>query len=374
LNKIYLNNAASSWPKAPGVAESVNQALLDYPFHPGRSSGAAADPLNECRFLIKELLGVSDNSSIVLTENATYALNIAILGTKLQKGDLVISTVMEHNSVLRPLYHLKEKNEIKIILVPCDEKCNLDMESYERALRDNPALVIINHASNVTGKVNDIEVLFSKAKQAGAVTLLDASQTMGSIPVNPIQLQADMVAFTGHKSLCGPPGTGGLYVNPAIKLAHSITGGTGVKSESLTHPEYMPTRLEAGTPNIPAFSGLATALKWLNNNAEKLHEKKKKLTQMLINNLTGISGLRVFGDFNSSGIVSFIINDWHVEEIGYILEQSFGILCRTGLHCAPLIHQSIGSFPDGTVRFSLSGFNTEEDIESATIAVRKMVA
>ncbi|HGE70809.1 TPA: aminotransferase class V-fold PLP-dependent enzyme, partial [Candidatus Poribacteria bacterium] len=206
-------------------------------------------------------------------------------------------------------------------------------------------------------------------------TLLDASQSLGHIQFKVDEIQADIIAFTGHKALHGPPGTGGLYVSPEIELDQIFVGGTGVRSDLMLHPQEMPTRHEAGTPNLPAFYGLSTALEWHNQNHKEFCKKADDLTNKLIKGLKDIPNVEVFDNFDNSmrvPIVSFRIKGWEIEEVGYILNQSFGIICRTGLHCAPLIHKAIGSFPDGTIRFSLSGFNTYSEVETAVDAVRKI--
>ena len=229
----------------------------------------------------------------------------------------------------------------------------------------------------MTGKANPVEPLFRLAKAAGALTLLDASQSLGWIPVHPCQLHADLVAFTGHKGLRGSPGTGGLWVAPEIELEQIIVGGTGTRSDLEGHPAEMPARLEAGTPNLPALAGLAAALRWREQDGGASTANQQRLTARLHGGLAEIPRVRLCGGAcpaASSGILSFQIRDWDVEEAGYVLRESFGIICRTGLHCAPLIHAALGTAPQGTIRFSLSGCNSEEDVARALGAVRELAS
>ena len=371
--RIYLNNAATAWPRAPGVSEAVCQTLDSTPQHPGRSVSRASNVVTECRSRLAKLLAVDDETRVVLTSHATHALNLAILG--LGRVSQMLTTVTEHNSVLRPLRHVADKYDAAIDIVGLDGTGRIDAEAFRLALERGPGLVAINHVSNVTGRVNDVTTLFKEAKQVGAVTLLDASQSLGHIPVHPQDLSADLVAFTGHKGLRGPAGTGGLYVTPALELEQVFVGGTGVRSDLPLHPSDMPMRLEAGTPNVPALAGLAAALRWLDEDGGSCQKKEASLAGRLRAGLSALSGITVLGFHDGAerlGIVSFTIDGWDVDEAGYVLHESFGIVCRTGLHCAPLIHAAIGSAPRGTIRFSVSGFNSDADVDSALEAVSQL--
>ncbi|MDR0238896.1 MAG: aminotransferase class V-fold PLP-dependent enzyme, partial [Deltaproteobacteria bacterium] len=259
MQRIYFNNAAAAYPLAPGVLEAVTQSLQSYPQIPGREASDASDSLEQCRKNMARLLSVSACQT-AFTSGATYGLNTAILGLGLKQEDLVIATVMEHNSVLRPLACLEDLYRVRVEHVPLEQDIQLDENVYDKLLAQRPRLVIMTHASNVTGRINPVRLWFQKAKSVGAATLLDASQTVGRIPVKPDELYADMLAFPGHKGLRGPMGTGVLYVSPAIQLNPTFVGGTGVKGDVRRQPEDMPTRLEAGTPNTPAFAGLNAAV------------------------------------------------------------------------------------------------------------------
>jgi cysteine desulfurase / selenocysteine lyase len=372
---IYFNNAASGWPKAPGVIQAISDSLQEFPTHPGRTINKSNDELTDCRIKLAKLLGSDNPEYIVLTNGATHSLNLALWGLALKNGERVITTITEHNSVLRPLNHINSNTGIDISYIGFDKSGLLDIEAFNKELSKGADYVIVNHASNVTGDTNDVKTLFSKAKESGAITILDASQSLGYIKFKVGEIKADIVAFTGHKALHGPPGTGGLYVAPNIELRQVFVGGTGVRSDLSLHPQYMPTRLEAGTQNIPAFAGLASTLEWHDKNGDNFNKKANHLTNILRQEMMKMPNVEIFCNnefWQRTPVLSFRLKNWDVEETGIILSESFGIICRTGLHCAPLIHRSIGSFPDGTVRFSLSGFNTESEVDTALSAVRKI--
>ncbi|HRU06718.1 MAG TPA: aminotransferase class V-fold PLP-dependent enzyme, partial [Candidatus Brocadiia bacterium] len=345
------------------------------PWVSGRETGGAGDPACRCRQALGRLFAVPDHRRVVLTQHATHALNLAILGLSLRPGDRVITSVTEHNSMLRPLYRLRKCSGVAVVVIGLDGQGLLDKAAFEAELRRGARLVALNHASNVTGQVNDIPWFFAKAKETGALTLLDASQTAGHLPVRPLDLGADLVAFTGHKGLLGPPGTGGLWVSPGLDLDQVLVGGTGVRSDLELHPPEMPTRLEAGTPNGPALAGLAVALEWLERNGQDHTRREQTLAADLRARLQRLTGLTLFGPKTPAPltpVVSFRVHGRSVEETAYALLQGFDIVCRSGLHCAPLIHHAIGSSPGGTIRFSLSGFTTPQEVDAAVDAVERL--
>lgn len=373
---IYLNNAATAWPKAPGVAEAMAESLASLPEHPGRTTTAADRHPDACRIRLARMLGVDRPERVVLTQHATHALNLAILGLGLKAGDEAVTSVAEHNSMLRPLARLEDLRGLRLTVIGMTPDGEWDEGAFDRSLAREPRLVALNHASNVTGQILPVAECFARAHRAGAVTLLDASQSLGHIPVNADALQADLIAFTGHKGLRGPAGTGGLYVREGLELEQVIVGGTGVRSDLRLHPGEMPTRLEAGTPNMPALAGLDAALRWGEEQGADFEAVAAVRVAQLRAGLSLIPGVRLVGGSEKVprlGIVSFRIDGWSVEETGYVLAESFGIVCRTGLHCAPLIHAAIGSAPEGTVRFSPSGATTEQEIAEAIAAVGRMV-
>ncbi len=373
---IYLNAAATAWPRAPGVAEAVAAALKAMPTDSTRG-GRGFDPAQACRVRLAALLGGVSPERIALTTNATHALNLAIRGVPVLPGTSVVTSVTEHNSVLRPLHHLAVERGIVVRAIGLDEQGGIDQVEWRAALEAQPVLAVLNHVSNVTGRVQDVAPFFSLAHKSGAVTLLDASQSFGSMPVHAEELHADLVAFTGHKSLHGPPGTGGLYVAPHLELSPLLVGGTGIRSDLPLHPPEMPMRLEAGTPSLPAISGLCAALKWVERRPAEFVRRAGGLLERLRQGLGDLPGVRLIGTQaaqgpDTHGICSFVIDGWSVAEAGFVLEESFGIRCRTGLHCAPLIHGAIGSAPEGTIRFSVTGFNTDEEIDRAIGAVGQL--
>lgn len=372
---IYLNDAATAWPKAPGVREAVSAAIEEIPDHPGRAATESADVADECRELLAEMLSCDSPDRIALTSNATHSLNLAVWGVDLKPGDHVITSVAEHNSVLRPLFHLRDRIGLRITVIGLDERGRIDEEAFDEVLRAKPRLIAFIHASNVTGRVNDVGPLFEKARAAGAVTLLDASQSLGHVPVSVSETNADMVAFTGHKGPRGPTGTGGLYVAPDLELAQFYVGGTGIKCSEAVHPPEMPIRLEAGTPNMVGFAGLAVALKWLRKAGPAFRRTEERLGKTLRDGLRSIPGVTIYDDFHDAdrvAITSFAMDGWDIKEAGVAFAEQFGIVCRTGFHCAPLIHKAIDSSEQGTIRFSVSGFNADDEIAFALNAVRSL--
>jgi len=367
----YLNNAATSFPKAPGLGEEVRAWIEKVPCHSGRSGSPSADPLRECRQRLARLLCVSDPARLVLTRGATESLNIALHGLPLA-GQTVLTTAAEHNSVLRPLYLLEKKGIIDLCIVPCDAQGRVQQEEWSRQVRaSRPALAVLTHASNVTGAVHPVKELFAEVHEYGGWTLLDASQTIGLLPIAVERLDADLLAFTGHKYLLGPPGTGGLYIRPGIELAPLFVGGTGVRSDLREMPPEMPVRLEPGTPAVALFAGLDWSLKWQEQNPPSpvsLGDLLGRLEDGLRE--AGASIIAVAGD--RTPLISFTLPHWQVADAGKVLERSFEIICRTGLHCAPLIHEWLGTRPGGTIRFSLSRFTHDTDIIMALQAVRRL--
>ncbi|MBN1942470.1 MAG: aminotransferase class V-fold PLP-dependent enzyme [Phycisphaerae bacterium] len=375
MNPIYANNAAGSWPLAPGVAEAVYEAMRQPAWQPGRDARGESNVVENCRARLAALLGVKDPARVVFTPNASFALNLAILGLSLSDGDRVVTTVTEHNSVLRPLHLLEKEKGVRLTLIGLDSTGRLDMDAFDDALRQGPSLVVCNHASNVTGRVNDVAAIFSRAKARGAATLLDASQSLGYLPVSPSALHADLIAFPGQKGLRGPVGTGALYISPEIKLRQIWMGGTGIRSDVRLHPEPMPLRHEMGTVNVPALAGLAAALAWREEHGGDFREHARRVTREFRDRLREIPGVHIFDDDDACprvNVVSFRLAEWSVEEAGYVLAESFQIFCRTGLHCAPRIHSHIGSAPDGTVRMSFSGCTTESDVETILSAIKEL--
>lgn len=371
---VYYNNAATSWPKAPGTALAVAGHIDAIPLHPGRSGFDAPDPEGDCRSRLAKLLRVEDASRIILAANATHALNVALHGFPWKEKAVVLTTLAEHNSVLRPLHFLQRHRGLRVAYAQGDGAGRIDLRHWEAALQEyRPQLAVFTHASNVTGAINPVEEMCALAHAAGAATLVDASQTAGCTAVLPQAWGTDMLAFTGHKYLLGPPGTGGLYVAHGVDLEPVLVGGTGILSELDEMPPQLPVRYEAGTPNSPAFAGLAHALVWLEDHpfpAGEVEGRLEKLREGL-----ALAGARVT-DWKGAHtpVLSFTLPGFSVEDAGEILQRSFGIVCRTGLHCAPLVHNTIGAGAEGTVRFSISRFTTDDEVDYALRAVRRMLA
>lgn len=368
---IYMNNAATSWPKAPGVAETVAEALRRIPGEANRGGIADFDVFEEVRKELSELMGVNCPSQIALGCNSTWGLNQAIFGYPLNPGDTVLSTNAEHNAVLRPLHVLGQRG-IRVVEVMTDASGRVPAPEWERALENcRPKLCIVTHASNVTGAVNEISALAKAAKKTGADLLLDISQTLGCIPVKLSEWGVDLAAFTGHKYLLGPQGTGGVYVREGLCLRPHMVGGTGVMSDQKEMPEEMPLHLEAGTGNEPSYHGLLAALRWnrehplepgdLERKAGRLSEGLQKL------------GCRVIVPGGvSTPVVSFVIPGVSSADAADILTGSYDIILRTGLHCAPEIMESIG-MEGGTMRLSLSRFTTDDEVQQVLDAVRDVM-
>lgn len=377
----YFDNAASSWPKPDAVIDAAGNYLRTTGANPGRSGHTRSLEgerlIYETRERLASFLGAGEACECVFAFNATDALNIAIKGF-LKKGDHVILTAMEHNSVLRPVGSLQRSGIITATVVPCSPEGLPDLDIYERSFKQETRMVICSHASNVTGSILPVKTMGEIARTRDAVFLVDAAQTAGVLPVNARELEADLLVFTGHKSLLGPPGTGGLIVRSGIELQPWREGGTGSHSESDRHPETMPERLEAGTMNTPGLAGLNEGVKFIQSETlEKIRAHELKLCSELRRGLTGIPGIVLHGPSSEEqavGIVSFTMEGMDSGELGFILEQTFGILCRTGLHCAPLAHRSLGTFPHGTVRLSPGYFNSISDVSFLLEAIAEIVS
>lgn len=360
---IYMNNAATSYPKPDSVGRVVSEYVSSLPQASGRAMQIGTQERVTCRKRLAKLLGVEDENRIVYGANATWALNVGILGFPWKPGDVVITTEAEHNSVLRPLFYLKKKGILNYHMVPVEQDGRVSPATWKKAIEEHhPNMAVFTHGSNVTGAVNDVETLADLAVTAGCTVFLDASQTLGIIPVYPRQWKVDMVAFTGHKYLLGPQGTGGLYVSEHVHLEPVFTGGTGIHSDEDEMPKELPLRLEAGTPNEPSFAGLNEALRWQEENPVKLQDILKYVNEIQEKLLAwGYQVVRVEG--LRTPVMAFSSPLYEPEEVGEILSGSYDIVCRVGLHCAPKILEGIGAGASGTVRISLSRFTTREEVD-----------
>lgn len=367
---IYLNNAATSYPKPDCVCASVSAALKNMPGAAHRGGIEDFDVFDEVRRLVAPLLGVSEHEQIALGANASWALNLAIFGFPLN-GGRVLTTKAEHNSVLRPLFSLENEKKCSVVYLDVDETGRISPEKWRAALLEHrPALCVFSHASNVTGAVNDAKALCAAAKEQGSAVLMDASQTLGLKTLEAEKWGADMVAFTGHKYLLGSQGTGGLWVRPGLELRPHLVGGTGIMSDLETMPDIMPLHLEAGTGNEPGFHGLLAALRWAGENPlderamlEKLYKLRRGLAAL------GARVIAPTGDVTP--VLSFTLPGISCAEAAYELSEGCGIVCRTGLHCAPKIFPCLG-VPE-TIRLSLSRFTDDGEVEEAIEAVGSVV-
>jgi cysteine desulfurase family protein len=375
---IYFDNAATSWPKPPGVKEAMNQFMEEVGANPGRSghfrSIDAARIIYETREALSVLFHVKDSSRIVFTLNATESINLALKGL-LKPGDHVITSSMEHNSVMRPLRDL-EKKGVALSIVPCSKEGMLDAREMEEKIQSNTRMVVLNHASNVTGTLLPVEEVGSIVRKHTLLLLVDAAQTAGACPIDIDKDHIDLLAFTGHKSLYGPQGTGGLVIGERIQEKEMIPlkqGGTGSRSEFEEQPDFLPDCFESGTPNGVGLTGLLAGVQFvLGKGVEQIRKKEMALVEQLIMGFEKIPEVELYGpEHQEDRIATLSFNFAHLpaSEGAFRLEKEFGILCRPGLHCAPAAHRTIGTFPEGTVRFGLSAFNTEAEIETAVQAI-----
>lgn len=372
---IYLDNAATTRTKPPAVARAVLEALSSYGNcgrggHEGALS--AARTIYGTREKIAALLGCPRADHVCFTQNSTQALNIAIHGL-LGPGDHILSTDLEHNSVLRPLYRLRETGAA-VDFVPADERGRLDYGAFQRLLRSETKAVVCTHASNLTGDVVDVEWVGRFAKEHGLLFILDASQTAGVLPIDMTARHIDVVCFTGHKSLMGPQGTGGLCLREGLEARPFAVGGTGVQSYSETQPADYPTRLEAGTLNGHGLAGLNAALDFLAEaGLEAVHAHEDALARRFYEAVRDLPGVRIYGDFAApvrAPIVTLNIGKLDSAEVSDELAERFDIATRPGAHCAPRLHRALGTEEQGAVRFSWSYFNTEAETDAAAEAVR----
>lgn len=374
---IYLDNAASSWPKPPEVNESMMRVLRDYGANPGRSGHEMAVQagaiIYETRKRLAQLFGVHNPDDIAFTQNATEALNLGLKGF-LQPGDHVITTSFEHNSVRRPLEYLR-KQGVEITYLHPGTDVPLPTE-VAAAIKPNTKLLVVTHASNLTGIVFPIAEYGRVAAKHNIKFMVDASQTAGYLPIDVQEIGIDMLAFTGHKSLYGPQGTGGLYIHPEIDLTPLLHGGTGGYSELIDQPPVRPDRYESGTRNTVGIAGLGAGVQFVQTiglDAVRAHEAK--LTDLLTEGLAELSSVQLFIPKKVVArcpIVSFSVAGFAASEVGYILDQHYQIAVRAGLHCSPLAHESLGTAEEGLVRASIGYFNTVEDVKKLINAVKDM--
>lgn len=365
---IYLDNAATSFPKPTSVYQAVMHAMCDIGASAGRSghrrSLEAGRLLFQAREVVAALLSAPDSSRIVFTHSATEALNMAVRGT-LAAGDHVITTSMEHNSLLRPLYAVKEQG-VEVTIVATGSDGLVDPADVARALRPNTRMIAMGHVSNVSGSIQSLEQFAAIAREADALFLVDAAQSAGCVPINVVSSGIDLLAAPGHKGLLGPQGTGFLYVAAPVALRPLLAGGTGSNSTLEGQPDSMPEGFEAGTHNMPGIAGLKAGVEFvMEQGVQIIGEKERKLAVSIRDGLCSIAGLTVHGPDDRSlatGVLSFTVAGMDSSELAFALDQRFDIAVRAGLHCAPQAHRTLGTFPAGTVRVSPGWFNTRDEI------------
>ena len=380
MSIIYFDNAATSWPKPKAMIKAMTDFNTSVGANPGRSghrlSVEAGRVIFKAREAVASLLGADDPHSVVFTRNATAGINTVLSGFLLP-GDHVITSSMEHNSVMRPLRALERKG-VELGIVRCSASGEIFPDDIVAAFKKNTKMIIITHASNVTGTIMPVEDIAKIAHKAGVILCVDAAQTAGSIPLNVLKNNIDILVFTGHKSLYGPQGTGGFYIRKGLenKINPLEYGGTGSRSEFEEQPDFMPDRFESGTPNTIGIAGLYAGVSFVAGiGVEAIRAKEAALTQLFIDGIRSVKGVKIYGDTDPTkrtAVVSFTIDGVSPSEISYRLDEEFGILTRPGLHCAPSAHRTIGTFPEGTVRFSFGYFTTEEEIKTATKAIESI--
>ena len=375
---IYLDNAATTIHKPEGVAQAMVQALSSL----GNSGrGAHEATLDASRIIygtrekLARLFGIKDPMRIAFTCNATESLNIAINGL-FEKGDHVITTMCEHNSILRPLYRLEE-NGVELSILPADSKGVPMYGELERLIQQNTRAIVITHASNLSGNVTDLGRVSAIAQKYKLLLVVDASQSAGCIPIDVEKMGIDVLCFTGHKGLMGPQGTGGIYVREGLEIRPLKVGGSGVHSYDREHPKEMPTALEAGTLNGTGIAGLFSSLDFiLDTGVEAIHKKEMKLAKRFFDGIKDLPEVIVYGDWQNSERTAIVSVNLGTEESGQVsdwLWEDYGIAVRAGAHCAPLMHKALGTEKQGAVRFSFSYFNTEEEVDAAIQALKEIL-
>lgn len=369
--KVYLDNASTTFPKPKVVSDSIYNYLVNIGGNANRSNHSNALESNREIFLARERIAKFFNydkfENVVFTNNITMSLNILIKGI-LRKGDHVITSSLEHNSVIRPIISCKEKLDVEVDFVKASFDGFINPKDIENLIKKNTKLVIITHASNVIGTIQPIKEIGEICKKNNIFFIIDTAQSAGTVPIDFYDIGANALAFTGHKSLFGPQGIGGFIIDDKLNeiCTPLLEGGTGSLSHEIHQPNFMPDKFECGTLNIPGIVGLSSGIEFINNvGIENIKNKNKKLYKKLIKSISSMERYKVYGDIsgeNSTTSISFNLDGVETSELSFYLESN-GISNRSGLHCAPMCHKTIGTFPEGTVRLSISYFNTDEEID-----------
>jgi len=378
VKMIYLDNGATSFPKPPEVYEFMDRFYRSAGVNPGRSGFdlclEAGSLVDETRKLLTAFFGGTDSNRLVFGYNSTDALNLAIWGS-LEPGDHVVTTHVEHNATLRPLWKL-EQDGAQVDWVDFDSKGYVDPQEIVSRFKSNTKAVVMNHGSNVIGTVQDAATIGKACRERGILFILDVSQTAGMVPVKMDDLNADIVCFTGHKSLMGPMGIGGMYVREGVDIKHTRAGGTGVKSAQRLHLDEYPYRMEYGTPNLPGIAGLNAGVKWVNRiGVEAIHRHEMALWRKLRDGIAGIEGVTMYCAEDAGkpriSVLSLNVDGLEAMDTGTMLDVDHNIACRTGLHCTPMVHEHLGTDKlHGAVRLSIGAFNTEAHIDAAIAGLK----
>jgi cysteine desulfurase family protein len=381
LTTLYCDNAATTFPKPQAVLDAVLDFMQNKGASPGRSAHHLALKAGREIFIVREklakLFGAPDPSRIIFTSNATEALNLGILGL-LSGGDRVAVTGMEHNSVMRPLGFLARERGVNVSIIPCDKNGSLDIDEFERTIKTGVKLVVVNHGSNVCGAIAPLPLLGAITRAHGTTFMVDAAQTAGSVPIDVKLMNIDMLAFSGHKGLYGPAGTGGLYIRNGLNVMPLKYGGTGSDSISGKQPDFCPDKYESGTLNGPGIAGLGAGIDFISQkglDAVRLHGAE--LAGYFLDKLRNMDGLAVIGSCGPKNMlptISITLKNVDQGIIARRLNDEFGICIRMGLHCAPNAHRTLGTFPQGTIRFSFGIFNTLEDLDIIINALKTLLS
>ena len=375
---IYLDNAATTFPKPEAVYNAMMDCMKNYCANPGRAGHKlamkAAREIYDTRENIAKLFNIDNPMNIVFTNNATDSLNLAIKGV-VNKGDHIITTSMEHNSVIRPIKAL-EKVGVENTIVQCDEQGFLNIDDLEKSIKPNTKLIVTTHASNVCGTLIDIKSISEIANKHNILYLIDASQTVGVYDIDLKDIKADMLAAPGHKGLLGPQGTGILYIREGLNIGILKEGGTGSRSEDLFQPDLLPDKYESGTHNTPGIVGLNEGVKFIfKEGIDKIKEHEEELCKYMLERLEEVPNIIIYGpkDANKrASVISINIGNMDSGEITFLLDSEYDIATRSGIHCAPLAHKTLGTLEQGAVRFSIGYFNTKEEIDKAVAALKEI--
>ena len=374
---IYFDNAATTLKKPPQVIDAVVNALSGAG-NPGRgghgASLEASRTIFAARTLLAQLFNAESPERIAFAHNSTQALNTAIKGI-VNTGDHIITTELEHNSVLRPLYEA-ERQGAQISFVKSDKEGKIRYEDFEKLIKPNTRAIVCTHASNLTGNMLDIKRIGEIARKNNLLFVVDASQSAGVLDIDVQEMNIDILCFTGHKGLLAPQGTGGIYLRGGVTIKPLLSGGSGVQSYSKTHPQQMPTALEAGTLNSHGIAGLKAAVEYINSvGIENIRQKEQQLMRQFYNGVKDIPDVKIYGDFGTDmrcAIVALNVGDYASEQVSDVLFRDYGIATRAGAHCAPLMHKALGTDMQGAVRFSFSHYNTAEEVECAIRAIKNI--